>query len=346
MTAFFIIMAISAALSFLVTALLLRSPLATHFGSSKVHPASNGSSAPQLGGLAFVPVALIIAGAALLIETGTLSQPVLAILIAMAALFVLGIIDDRHHLPPLFRLVFQLIVSGAFILASLPSDEILMNNIPFWTSAAPIYLITCLLFMTWTINAVNFMDGADWALFANLMPGLLAVCIVAVGKISPENQFPILAAITGGFAAFGYFNRPLAKIYLGDGGSLPLGFFAALTGVAGLAISGSIAGFLCFAYLYFDTGMTFLDRLFRHEQIIRSHNGHAYQAARPVLSDSGLAMRMGAVSIINSVVALTAFYAGNSISVQFSAFCICVILSAIAYFSFRRLGADKPSTKQ
>ena len=75
----------------------------------------------------------------------------------------------------------------------------------------------------WFVNLVNFMDGLDWMTVAEVVPITAALAIFGAFGFLPATEAIISLALCGAMIGFAYFNRPVAKLFLGDVGSLPIG---------------------------------------------------------------------------------------------------------------------------
>ena len=127
------------------------------------------------------------------------------------------------------------------------------------------------------MNLVNFMDGIDWMMVAEVVPVTGGVALVgALGALPPEALIVALA-LNGAMLGFAPFNRPVARLFLGDMGSLPIGLllFWLLLLVAG---SGHVAAALLLP-LYFvaDATVTLARRALR----ARARMGGAPHALLP-----------------------------------------------------------------
>jgi UDP-N-acetylmuramyl pentapeptide phosphotransferase/UDP-N-acetylglucosamine-1-phosphate transferase len=186
--------------------------------------------------------------------------------------------DDSGTLgirPRLFLQCVAVFVVLFFVIAewiSLPSSSGI-----YWI-AWPIMGI----FWLWFINAFNFMDGIDGISGVQAVTlGAGALCVATAADFSfltmPVKASGIVLAAAG--AGFLTMNWHPARVFLGDAGSIPLGFLAAGLMIA-LAVSGEIAAaFILPAYYMVDATLTLLRRLLRGEAIWRSHRLHAYQIA-------------------------------------------------------------------
>jgi UDP-N-acetylmuramyl pentapeptide phosphotransferase/UDP-N-acetylglucosamine-1-phosphate transferase len=127
-------------------------------------------------------------------------------------------------------------------------------------------------------NLYNFMDGADGLAGGMGMAGFATYAIAA----AVAGDTPLAwsaAAIASACAGFLFHNFPPARVFLGDAGSIPLGFLAAAFGVHGIATDGWPWWFPVIAFTPFivDATVTLLRRALAREAVWRAHRSHAYQ---------------------------------------------------------------------
>ncbi|MFC3227235.1 glycosyl transferase [Marinibaculum pumilum] len=209
------------------------------------------------------------------------------ILLLMAALTLLSWIDDRGSLPAGLRLLAQGLACAAGLLA-LPSGGIFQGLLPGWADLALAWFA-----WLWFVNLYNFMDGIDGitavetvtiaggaVLMAALGATLLGPVILA-GPFLTEGPrlLLILAVVAGAACGFLWWNRPPARIFLGDAGSVPLGFLLGWVLLL-LAANGHWAAALILPlYHLADASLTLGLRLLRGERIWQAHRQHFYQQA-------------------------------------------------------------------
>jgi UDP-GlcNAc:undecaprenyl-phosphate GlcNAc-1-phosphate transferase len=148
----------------------------------------------------------------------------LALLIATLALHVIGLIDDRKPLGPYVKLAVQLAVTAALVV---PFNSLraltAIDNLLHTGGALPIIL--SILWITAVTNAFNFLDNMD-----GLSAGVAAIssiAFLATTLTMPSPQWfvaAVLAALVGALAGFLCFNFAPASIFMGDSGSLTIGF--------------------------------------------------------------------------------------------------------------------------
>src|SRR4051812_7366433 len=236
---------------------------------------------PQGGGIAVLAAALAVAVAGLTMAGSTAALRGFAMpALTAIALAILGGWDDIRPLPTLPRLLVQITCVAAVVLWADPARIL--------PAAVPLGLERTLLVLAgvWWVNLVNFMDGIDWITVAEFVPltGVIALLGLA-GHVSVPVAVAA-AALLGGLLGFAPANRPVARLFLGDVGSLPIGL---LTGwmLIDLAGRGALAAAILLPLYYLaDATLTLLARLSRGERVWQAHRSHFYQRAR----DRGLSV--------------------------------------------------------
>jgi UDP-N-acetylmuramyl pentapeptide phosphotransferase/UDP-N-acetylglucosamine-1-phosphate transferase len=212
---------------------------------------------PRIGGLVAVPIALAgwLAASSFLWQFAALA----------ACLSLLSYVDDRTELPVVVRFGAHLAAAGAAAVLLLP-------GVPLWAVGAAVFAIA------WITNLYNFMDGADGMAGGMAVVGFGAYAVAAVLAGAPDLAVPplMIAAAAGGFLML---NFPPAKVFMGDAGSIPLGFLAGALGLAGIAKGLWPWWFplLVFSPFVVDATLTLLRRALRGERVWRAHREHAYQ---------------------------------------------------------------------
>ncbi len=230
---------------------------------------------PQGGGIAVVAATFlgVLAGAAL---AGVAPHILLAswpLATAVALLAATGACDDIFHMTIAPRFVLQFVAVG-LVLAALPDDARVAPFLPWWVERAAL-LVTGV----YVVNLVNFMDGIDWITVAEVVPVTAGLCVLSgFGALSLDETI-IAAALLGAVAGFAPFNRPVAKLFLGDVGSLPIGlllFWLLLQ----LAARGHVAAALLLPLYYLaDATVTLARRGAKGENVLQAHRTHFYQRA-------------------------------------------------------------------
>ena len=235
---------------------------------------------PQGGGIAVLCgcVAGVALGSALLPMSFGDERRLSVVLAAAAGLGLLGLVDDIRPLPALPRLAAQLAFMAVGV-AVLPAASRPLPFLPFWIERGLLVVGGA-----WFINLTNFMDGMDGITVAEVVPISVAlVALWALGVI-PGTAGLLALALLGAMLGFAPFNKPIARLFLGDVGSLPIGFLVAycLIGLAGEtrpSLATLAAAAILPLYYIADSGLTLIHRLVRRERIWEPHRSHAYQIA-------------------------------------------------------------------
>jgi len=199
---------------------------------------------------------------------------ILPILAGAAGLMAISWVDDRRSLPPLLRFGTQ-IAAVAIGLTALPSESLVFQGwLPFWLDR--LAAAVCWL---WFVNLFNFMDGIDGLAgseAASIGAGLALVSVVAGLGVVP--LWLALAAV-GAALVFLVWNWHPAQVFMGDVGSVPLGFILGWL-LLGPAASGQwAAALLVPLYFLADATLTLLRRLIVGKRIWQAHREHIYQRA-------------------------------------------------------------------
>jgi UDP-N-acetylmuramyl pentapeptide phosphotransferase/UDP-N-acetylglucosamine-1-phosphate transferase len=258
---------LAAALIVLLKPLLVRYALARPNARS-----SHRVPTPQGGGIAVVGACLLVAGLVL----WALNLPLGGFLIVAAAsiaLAVVGAVDDIRPLPAVPRLLLQVVAVAAVVVES---------QVRILPDAVPLALEQGLLILggVWFVNLVNFMDGLDWITVAELVPITAFVAIFGLFFVPEPGPAPLVAlTLCGALLGFAPFNKPVARLFLGDVGSLPIGLLVGWI-LLELAGTGALAAALLLPlYHLMDATITLLKRLARGEKVWEAHRSHFYQQA-------------------------------------------------------------------
>ena len=181
-------------------------------------------------------------------------------------LATLSFVDDVRGLPTWSRFIAHFSAAAWFVLLALGSVE------------SVIFQIVLLLAIVWMTNLYNFMDGSD-----GLAGGMAAVGFSAYGVGALMSGSPDLSVFSFciATAALGFlmYNFHPARIFLGDAGSIPLGFAAGSVGLLGWNRGSWPLWFplLVFSPFIVDATLTLVMRFSRREKIWEGHREHYYQ---------------------------------------------------------------------
>jgi Fuc2NAc and GlcNAc transferase len=237
---------------------------------------------PRGGGLMLA--AGLIAGL-LMIAPGDAVEgsPWIACLLMIVALSALGAIDDMHGLGVAARILAQLAIACGMLLAWDGVGVIHLGADWYW-SQAWILSGLALIAILWLINLHNFMDGSDGLATQQAIVSGLAYAVIFSGN-GYELEFMVASMLVAAGSGFLIWNRPRARIFLGDSGSLLIGGVIAWLALRALQTqSASLALCVLISSVFvIDATATLLARLWRGERWYTPHRSHAYQR----LVDSG-----------------------------------------------------------
>jgi len=214
---------------------------------------------PRTGGLG------LHAGAQLALGIAAPNLPA-ALWIAFIVLMLVSFWDDLREIPAPWRLAAHLAACGLFVAAVLPREYGILPA------------VAATLAIAWMANLYNFMDGSD-----GLAGGMALIGFSIYGAaawLAGSAEFAMVnLSIAAAAAAFLVFNFHPARIFLGDAGSVPLGFLAAALGLIGWLQRDWTWWFpvLVFSPFIVDASATLARRIVRREKVWQAHRDHYYQ---------------------------------------------------------------------
>jgi UDP-N-acetylmuramyl pentapeptide phosphotransferase/UDP-N-acetylglucosamine-1-phosphate transferase len=259
---------LSAVVTWAIRPLLLRHALARPNARS-----SHRVPTPQGAGIAVIAATLVVAGAIMVCAGTTDLQVPVAMFAASLFIAIVGFADDVKSIDVLPRLLLQAAAVGIIIFTS-SGDLRIAPACPLWIERGLLLLAGL-----WFVNLVNFMDGLDLMTVAEVVPITAAMVMLGISADFPASATLVAAALCGAMLGFAPFNRPVAKIFLGDVGSLPIGLLLGWC-LLQLALHGQFAAALLLPMYYlFDATVTLLRRIGRREPFWAAHRSHFYQRA-------------------------------------------------------------------
>jgi UDP-GlcNAc:undecaprenyl-phosphate/decaprenyl-phosphate GlcNAc-1-phosphate transferase len=212
------------------------------------------------------------------------TSTLLPVFLLAATLLVVSLVDDLLQLPPWLRLVAHFVVA---LVTAAPWLGVDLVATSFFSAhhelASLIFTGLIIITIVWSTNLYNFMDGADGLAGGMAVIGFGAYAIAASqmpATLTVATEFAQISAIISGAAlGFLFFNFPPAKVFMGDAGSIPLGFLAAAIGIQGCFSSIWPWWFplIVFSPFIVDATVTLVKRIAKREKIWLGHRQHAYQ---------------------------------------------------------------------
>jgi len=249
-------------------------PLLQRYALAKPNArSSHHQPTPQGGGIAVIAATVVATVLGVLILGAPFTAPLVTAFASAIVMACLGAADDMHPLKVTPRLVLQALAVFAAIYA-LPNDLRVVSFLPLW-------LERLLLFAggVWFVNLVNFMDGIDWMTVAEVVPISAALVVLGCLGALTRDAIAVALALCGAMLGFAYFNRPTARLFLGDVGSLPIGLLVGWLLVR-LAGTGHLTAALLLPLYYLaDATLTLIRRWSTGERVWQAHRTHYYQRA-------------------------------------------------------------------
>lgn len=215
---------------------------------------SHSLPTPRGAGLALTPLLLVLFW---------LCHAPNEVLFACLILFILSAIDDMKGLAPFLRLGVHIIA----VLLALSAFE----------GTSMLFLVAAGIFWVGFLNLYNFMDGIDGITAAETIALSLGVMLLTLLGDAPHGLGFPAAALLGASVGFLLLNWHPAKIFLGDSGSVPLGFLMGWM-LLDIAQNGEpFAALILPAYYLTDSAVTLLRRIREGKKPWEAHREHAYQ---------------------------------------------------------------------
>ena len=289
-----------------LTRLMLASTIFTQIQDIPNARSLHDRPVPRVGGLALM---LGVLTAWQLLK----DQAPSSLYVGVILLMLLSLLDDLRDVDARWRLIGHLLVAISFVMIGM--------------APMPIFLALVLIFgLVWATNLYNFMDGA------NGLAGGMAVIgfsfyALASGLANDINFALMNLVVVGASLAFLVFNFGRARVFMGDAGSIPLGFLAAALGLLGWQRGLWPLWFpvVIFSSFVMDATVTLFKRFMRGERVWEAHREHYYQR----LIQMGWSHRKtGLVEyglmISSGVVAMLAIYISGLIALVLLCSCLFV----------------------
>jgi UDP-N-acetylmuramyl pentapeptide phosphotransferase/UDP-N-acetylglucosamine-1-phosphate transferase len=251
---------ISAFVCLLLTTVILHSKFGKGIQDIPNERSLHATPIPRIGGVGLM--AGVLAGWAWMFYS-LVWWLVLPVLI----LFIVSLIDDMQGLPVSKRLATHLVAASILVVGS-----------GFLSQQGIAIAVIVLLLVVWMTNLYNFMDGSDGLAGGMALSGFT---IYGIAALMNNNDAFAMVNFTIGAAALGflYNNFHPAKIFMGDSGSIPLGFLA-----AGIGLWGWQQGYwpiwfpvLVFSPFVVDASVTLVKRALRGAKVSEAHREHYFQ---------------------------------------------------------------------
>ncbi|WP_110954219.1 glycosyltransferase family 4 protein [Anaerosinus massiliensis] len=296
----------------------------------KVHTAP----IPRMGGLA-IYVAFMVA----VFFTVDLTTEIIGLLLGGTVILAVGVIDDLKNLPAKVKLAGQIIAALVLVLFDIRIDWI---SDPFGDMIYLEYLAVpvTIFWIVGLTNTVNLIDGLD-----GLAAGVSTIASITILLVALQQNYILIAvltaAIAGGALGFLQYNFNPAKIFMGDTGSMFLGYM-----LAGISVIGAVKSAATIALIVpifalglpiLDTAFAIVRRYMSGKPIFKPDRGHLHHR----LLDLGFTQRQAVLLmyVISGVLGLSAI----ALTEVSSGFAIAIIIAVmlVVFIGAKKLGILK-----
>ena len=298
---------------------------------------------PRLGGVAIFLAAMLLTIPALLVNNTigaafrAQGARIIALLGCAAFMFLTGLTDDIWHLRARTKLAAQLAAAACVCYFGVRIDSVSVEglfNIQFGWLVWPITI----LWIAGITNAVNFIDGLDGLAggIAAIACGVIALLCVFTGQVI---MAVFMLALLGGLTGFLLFNFNPARIFMGDSGSMFLGFTLATAAIVSATKSLTLVGlalpFLALGVPIFDMLFSMLRRTLQRRSMFAPDRSHIHHR----LLDMGIHHRHVVLLIYAITLTVTALGMFMIVTRNFQTVTVFLCVTLLLVLAFRIVGA-------
>lgn len=279
---------------------------------------------PRFGGIAIF--CGILAGFVALMP---LSKQMIGLLVGSCFIVLVGLFDDLKGMAPKLKLACQIVAAVILWFSDIRvtglTNPFTRNfiNLPGW-----IAFIVTIVWIVGITNTINLIDGLDGLAAGITFIASIAVAYTAYYKCMYETMMIVLA-IAGACFGFLIYNFYPAKIFMGDAGSMLLGYLMSSVALVGIAPSKSamlfstIVPVLVLALPIFDTSFAIVRRVANHKPIMQADKGHLHH--RIMAMGFGQRRTVLALYCISAIMGISGILWTRNLYVE------AVVLAAIAF---------------
>lgn len=287
----------------------------------------------------------------LILESNTINQkPMWGLLAGSILIFVLGIIDDLKQISPPIKLVWQLI--AAVIVVSLGyTTDFFTPRIADETIAQLLNVISTIVWIVGITNAINLLDNMD-----GLAGGISLIAALILSylfwKTGNIGLMAISLSLSGAIFSFLFFNFPPASIFMGDSGSLFIGFTLAVLAIARQPQASNVFAVLgvptlLFLLPIFDTGLVAFTRILRGQSPAKGGSDHtSHRLVAFGLTERQALLFLYFIAIITGFAAISIETLGYWLSIVLVPLIVLTFAIIIAYLGGLKVINEDSSTEQ
>jgi UDP-GlcNAc:undecaprenyl-phosphate GlcNAc-1-phosphate transferase len=269
-------------------------------------------SIPLMGGLSvFIGFFLLCLYDVAIASSRTFDRGILGYMAGSVLIVLIGLWDDRYGMKPFIKLLGQIFVSIIFILSNYNLTELFMMF-----GSVYITLPLLILWMVGLMNALNFLDNMDGIITG--MAAILGLGFFAFTLMNTTANAGIMALIalislsfSGATLGFLPYNFNPARIFLGDAGSMFIGYFLSSMGILMAQFAGNqkndkwfyLLPVLLLSYAIFDIALVSVTRKRDGRQVMQGGKDHSTHRIHTVLGSAKVTAVM--IYLINVIIVLT-----------------------------------------
>ena len=273
---------------------------------------------PTLGGLAIYLSMMIGIGVYTLAAHHHFSSDLVGVIGGATIIFLFGAVDDVRGLSPLAKLFGQVLAAGFLVVMGVQIQNIHIPGVVVISLSPELSVIASLIWVVAFINIINLIDGLD-----GLAAGITCIASGAMFYYATQTGVGgtfvdaalISIVMAGSTLGFLRYNFNPASIFMGDSGSMLLGFLLGAVTIQGvlksIAAAALLIPLLALAIPILDTGMAILRRLFKGQPIMHADKEHIHHR----LLNMGHSQRQAVLLLYF----WTALLCGTSLAIKFTA---------------------------
>jgi len=258
----------------------------------------------RIGGFAIFLAFMMVAVPSIIFDPWNIfadvTREMTVLLLTSSFIFIIGLIDDISGMRAIVKLLAQILVAMVVCWCGILVEAIFGYRLGMLSWPVTI------LWIVGITNAVNLIDGLD-----GLCAGICAMTCAVIATFTIVNNLDtvtvLILAMLGGIAGFLIFNFNPAKIFMGDGGSMVLGFFIAvsslITPAKGAAAMGIALPALALGLPIFDMFLAVVRRILTRRSIFAADSGHIHHK----LIQKGLSHRRAVIVLYLATFVIAAF---------------------------------------
>jgi UDP-GlcNAc:undecaprenyl-phosphate GlcNAc-1-phosphate transferase len=267
---------------------------------------------PLMGGLSvFIGFFLLCLYDVIMTASRTFDRGIIGYMLGAVLIVILGLVDDRYGMRPLIKMFGQIAVSLVFILSNYDLNELFMMF-----GSAYITLPLLILWMVGLMNALNFLDNMDGIITG--MAAILGLGFFAFSLLNTTANAGVMALIalislsfSGATLGFLPYNFNPAKIFLGDAGSMFIGYFLSSMGILMAQYAGNtkndkwffLLPVLLLSYAIFDIALVSITRKRDGRHVMQGGKDHSTHRINTVLGSAKVTAIM--IYLINLIIVMT-----------------------------------------